>query len=349
MVAVGELDYDDPFTAILSYDGTQTQPWQRVDVQRDIYDLGFLAAKAETVVTDVALSDEGDVYLIHDGQFERSKIPGASALSDDATGLGAVYSLVVRDQQQVVTGRSRQMYVRNGRGDWSTLSAGEIKLEGYGSEDFGDKAAFLSDGSLLLSSSQRPSGPKGTLMQDPRIRADMTAEELGELMALRRAESSDKDPITRLYHYIDGAFKALDVPPDIHIRDIYVAPDDKVWITGVDGLVLTGTPQDGFRRLDFHGDTETIHSITQFKGDMIAVWGTGLYQFDGHRMILLKPKLNDPFRNRDTPAPMKVQAVGDIMFYFDHKHGVCRWDGQTWDWIYVPPELLEQDFSGLLR
>lgn len=29
------------------------------------------------------------------------------------------------------------------------------------------------------------------------------------------------------------------------------------------------------------------------------------------------------------------------------KHGVCRWDGENWDWIDIPDALLEREFKGL--
>ncbi len=50
----------------------------------------------------------------------------------------------------------------------------------------------------------------------------------------------------------------------------------------------------------------------------------------------LRPRL-DAAINGGVPTPLKLQTVGDVMFYFDYKHGVCRWDGETWDWIDFPP------------
>ena len=43
-----------------------------------------------------------------------------------------------------------------------------------------------------------------------------------------------------------------------------------------------------------------------------------------------------------------MQAVDDVLFYFDYKLGVHRFDGNRWEEIPIPPELLARDFRGLV-
>ncbi|MDD7973980.1 hypothetical protein, partial [Roseinatronobacter alkalisoli] len=344
-IAIGELEYDDQFMAILSYDGRFPQPWSRVDVDREIADIGYLRLTEYNDPMPVALSNEGDVYTMLPGGTDWSKIPGTGILSEDADGRGDVYNFLIDGTRCFVLGRSGQLYQRDKLGEWETLSLERTSEPGYRPEAFG-YVTVAADGSVVISSSQQPASPTGRLTHDPRFRADMSATELGALMAQRRHEAAGGSHITRLYRFDGRSFSRLDIPEDLHIRNIHTDPMGRIWIVGVDGLILRGRPEDGFGRLDFHGDTETLHSATWFQGELIVASGYMLHRFDGHRLTPLKPKLNDPFRNRNTPTPMKLQTVGDVMFYFDYKHGVCRWDGESWDWIDIPPALLERDFKG---
>ncbi len=321
-IAIGELEYDEQFTAILSYDGRQPQPWMRIDVEREIADIAHIAGQDPI---PVVLSNEGDVYTIADGRADWSKIPGAGMLSDDAAGLGTTNGLTVLGHTQFVTGAGRQLYCRSGTGAWDTLSADPTKPAGYQAESFGHAVA-LPDSNLLIPSHQRPGMPTGEFLADPRYRADMTAEEVVALMDLRAAEAAGGPPVTRLYEWSAAGFRQIDVPEDIHIRNLYLDPAGKVWITGVHGLILRGTPEDGFQRLGFHGDTQTLLSATSFRGEMILASDYALHRFDGHRLAPLKPRLNDPFLNRNTPTPLKLQTGGcDVLLRLQARRLPLGW------------------------
>ena len=346
VIALGRLEYDDPFTAIVSYDGTARQPWRRVDVRREIHAVGYLEPQEEGLPpTEVALSNEGDVYLIDDGGVERSKIPGAGVASEDAAGFGGVYTLLTRGNSQIVLGRGRQMYAREGRGEWRTLSADASAPTGYRAEDFGE-AAFLRDRSVLIATAQVPAGPQGGFAQDPRYRPNMETQEVVALMRARREEAAGGSHITRLYHYHDGNFNRLDISENTHIRGIYIDPLDRAWVLGTDGLILHSIPEQGFKQVGFHGDTVTLLSAAWFQNELILASDHALHRFDGHHLTPLKPKL-DPTVNGGVPTPNRLQVVDGILFLFDYKHGVCRWDGTTWDWVDIPSQLREREFLGL--
>lgn len=128
-IAIGELEYDGQFTAILSFDGRVSQPWQRIDVEREIVDLAWMTDDGPTLH---ALSSEGDVYTIHEDRVDRSKIPGAGVLSDDAAGYGATFDLLIREKDVLVLGAGRQLYLRQGATVWQTLSADKNHPPGSG-------------------------------------------------------------------------------------------------------------------------------------------------------------------------------------------------------------------------
>ncbi|WP_274354344.1 hypothetical protein [Roseinatronobacter alkalisoli] len=329
--------------AILSYDGRFPQPWKRVDVDREIIAIHHIEGPEPV---PVALTNEGDVYTLTEAGTDWSKIPGAGLLSEDATGLGLLNDLALHGDIQFVAGNARQLYRRIGLGAWETLSTDATAPDGYRPEDF-MRLLALADGSLLIVSDQQPRAPNYDFLDDPRYSADMSVEEIGALMDRQNAEAAGGPPIKRLCHYTDANFRQIELPQEAHILDMFLDPAGQVWLFGYDGLLMRGTPEDGFQRLGFHGDMQTLLSATMFRNEMIFASDYTLHRFDGHRLTSLKPKLNDPFLNRNTPTPLRIQTVGDVMFYFDYKHGVCRWDGKTWDWIDIPPALLERDFKGL--
>ena len=342
-----ELEYDDPFTAIISYDGRFAQPWSRVDVRREIVDIGYGNADGVADLVPIALSNEGDVYTLVDDRADWSKIPGAGVLSDDSKGLGEVHTLVLDGSTQYVLGSSRQLYQRQVPGTWRCISADTSKPTGYERESFG-KAILLPDGDLLVESIQRPYSARDPAQFDPSFWAKMSVEEVTQMMLNQQNKVERGQPVQRLYTYLDGRFKQIEVPENISIRDLYVDPEQHVWITGLEGLILRGDPRSGFQRLGFHGDSEALLSAAWFRDELILTTDDGLRRFDGHKLKTLKPVLNNALINRNVPVPLRVQAVDNRITYFDAKHGVAHWDGNSWNWTEIPKELFKRDFKGLI-
>jgi len=113
----GTLDADDPFTALLIHDGRADQPWSRIDVKRNIVSI------ADHAGDFVALSDEGDVYWLREGDVRREKIPGAGVHSEDATGRGAMQALGIIGGRLAACGFGGQVYGRDAGGAWSPMGA----------------------------------------------------------------------------------------------------------------------------------------------------------------------------------------------------------------------------------
>ena len=103
-----------------------------------------------------------------------------------------------------------------------------------------------------------------------------------------------------------------------------------------------GNAEDGF---DDIGETdEGIVSICKFGERMIIATRDGLFEFIANEdslhgeTIPIKPKLG---KKKGNPLPLKIQAVDDVMIYFDYNLGIYIWDGDK-DWTYfsIPKELL---------
>lgn len=346
-ICIGELEYDDPFTAIISYDGQFSQPWSRVDVHREIVDVSYMDIAGSEGISPVALSSEGDVYVVKDDWAEHSKIPGAGVLSEDAEGLGAVHALVVNGSRQYVVGDSRQLYQRDGLGDWERLSADASRSPGYQAEHFAHAA--LVDGRLLIVGFQRSHSETTAEDLNPKRWENMTAEQFLAMMDEDQAERSAKPRIQSVYLHDKSEFSRLAVPEDCVISGIYSEPDGAIWLLGVSGLILKGNYRGEFEKVGFYGDTETLFSAARLNSTLYLASDDGLRRFDGHKLNVVKPRLNSQSINDNVPTPLKIQAFGSTLVYFDRKHGVARWDGARWEWFELPPELLERHFKGLSR
>lgn len=117
-------------------------------------------------------------------------------------------------------------------------------------------------------------------------------------------------------------------------------PTRSGWLGGL-GTILVGNGRNGLSSVGFAGDT--LLSITRFKDQYVIASDYALHIFDGHLLKSLKPHL----RGGSTPTPLRVQAIYDVLYYFDYKLRIYRFDGERWDQIPIPPELLKRDFKGL--
>ncbi|UXT44574.1 hypothetical protein FY137_22940 [Agrobacterium tumefaciens] len=127
-----------------------------------------------------------------------------------------------------------------------------------------------------------------------------------------------------------------------------VENSERVWAVGNNGVILLGNARDGFQDISFKGNDGDLRSVTKFKGRIVVASDYALHWFDGHVLSPLKPVL-DPKINKNVPTPVKVQAVDDILYYFDSKHGIHTFDGDRWRQIEVPPALLAREFKGLAQ
>lgn len=338
-VALTELEYDDPFSALIRYDDRFPQPWSRTDVQREI------CAVCTTPTIDgnhpgyAALSNEGDVYLL--GASTRSeKIAGSGVLSPDANGLGAMFEIGWIEGQLWASGDNAQLYVREYPDTWR-------RIYGPTPQKSSDRTSLGKlvdvDGNIYIIGVDWPLNDVKHSREEQLLSNDNWDAWLSE-----KSTAPDHPlPTGRLFISNRGDLGAIPLPTKSILVDIFPASGTEIWVVGYDGTILVGNHIDGFRNVAFDGDRKrNLVSVTKFEGTVVVASDYALHRFDGHLLSPLKPKL-DPFINKNVPTPLKVQAIDDVMFYFDYKHGVHRWDGENWEEIVIPPELLKRDFKGL--
>ena len=349
-------DYEDMYSYVLVHEGGLEQPWSRSDVPRKIDDLaGRIGENGRPII--YALSDEGDVYTLPMGKdSSHRKIVGAGVYSDDATDLGYVNSIALIGDALFITGYHSQLYrlVENDIA-WFHKEKLPQAPETYDYLVFGNLNGWT-ESDLYMNVTYSPTSTNREL-------TDEEEEEMGRLYlagrneeaaAIRRAsEGSSRVLEGRLYHWNGQEWRIIVkprsgkyYPEPATLSDIFIESPEKVWAVGGNGVILCGNAEHGFRDVSFKGNNEKLHSITKFKGRMVIASDYALHWYDGHLLSPLKPVL-DPSINRNIPNPLKVQAVDDVLYYFDSKHGVHTFDGDRWTDIEIPPELLERDFKGV--
>jgi hypothetical protein len=343
-IALAELEYDDPFSAILSYDGSISQPWARVDVRREITSITSMATSADVGIAYAALSNEGDVYF-SGRAFEREEIPGAGVLRQG--GRGQMYALGTFQNTLLAAGAGGLLYRRAGSG-WTQINHGLTAPIGYQPPGFAAMGVTGGHGLYVCGSIFASSEPYDITL-DPKYSEDMSVEAMTELF-MKNAVSSDETLTSPAGFgiYFDGeVWRNLELGKYPPVNSICAESVGKIVMVGSNGLILTGNADDGFRNISFKGDSSlNLLSVTSFKGQSIIASDHGLHSFDGYILSQMKPRFGIS-KLPSVPTPFKVQTVDDVLFYFDYKHGVHRFDGKNWEEIVIPPELLERDFKGL--
>ncbi|WP_299971756.1 hypothetical protein [uncultured Roseobacter sp.] len=345
-ISFDEEDIDDPFSIILSYDGRFPQPWSRTEVPRLIRSITGFGSDETGDPLYAAMSDEGDVYMVRVGGTTHEKIPGAGIYSPDAADRGAVFQILVHQGQLCVVGDRDQVYLQEGDDTWRFL--GRKGIAGPDTLGFLSRGGVSagSGGLLCFGMAVHPT-VDGSPEIETAIDEALARQDYDEYARLEDEIAALTPPDEAQTHlWQDGTWARLPMPRDVALRNGFAERADKLWLVGLEGAIFTGNPLDGFEDVSFAGDRDDLYAITRFQNEMIIASGYALHRFDGHILSPMKPPL-DPAINGGVPNPMALQTVGDTMFYFDYKHGVCRWDGTTWDWVDIPPELLEREFSGL--
>ncbi|WP_246008612.1 hypothetical protein [Afifella aestuarii] len=352
-------EYDDMYSYILIHEGHLEQPWSRFDVPRNITGLtGQVAPDGRPIF--YALSDEGEVYTLPAGDDEpgKLKIEGAGVWSDDATDLGYVNSIALIGGALLVTGYHSQLYRVSETGwDWFHEDTLPRAPETYDYLIFGDLDGPAED-DLYMSVTYSPTSTNRELTEEEEDEMDRLylAGKNDEAYAIRKAaEGPSRVHEGRLYHWNGEEWRIVATPragryepTPATLADIFVEAPDRVWAVGHNGVILLGNATYGFQDVSFKGDDDSLISITRFRDKMVIASNYALHWFDGHMLSPLRPVL-DPSINDGVPNPLKVQAVDDLLFYFDSKHGVRTFDGEHWTQITIPPELLERNFKGLPR
>ncbi len=343
-VAISQLEYDDPFTAIIQYNGRMRQPWSRVDVRREIVSIHSLGVENDIDgFTYVALSNEGDIYYIND-HIRRDLIPGAGVSRENYTGRGAMFAVSSYQKKLFSAGENCQIYCYDG--SWSKILNNKFTMEGYNIPSV-DEICIINSKNIYFSGCYFPNSSVYDVFSDKNYSKDMSNEDIVSLITRNLLgnikDSTKKNPVGFGLYYNGNGWLDLHLDKFPMVKAIYAESVDRIWMVGANGAILLGNAHDGFRDLSFEGDrSATLLSITKFQDNIVIASEHGLYLFDGHYLSPIKPRLR-----KRAPKPFKVQTIDGVMFYFDYALEIRRWNGISWDEVAIPKELLQRKFRGL--
>jgi len=338
-LAIHAEQLGDNFSIILQYDPSNPiAAWSRGERNSRITAMcGFGEGYA-------ALSDNGDAYLIEGQSIKNETVYNTESKwqLDDIARIGS---------DLYVSGRRQQVYRRVGVNNWEQITS-EAFAPGtdFSSIAFKSIGGSGSDNIYVCGMTQAKS-----IKKDPQLKEAIQAakknrdrEEYVRLSALARKQESaaSKPNEGRAYHWNGTEWDDISVEeysPEV----IYVENSDKVYIGVNQGDILVGNAEDGFDAVHVHDEMTNVYSIAKMNDKVICATSYDLFSFvetdegmdaDGQR---LKPKLS---KTHPTPSPLKIQTVGDVMFYFDYNFGVYIWDGEDeWTQIPIPEKLLKRE------
>ncbi len=342
-IAIRAVDAEPAHSFVLIYDGSLLQPWSRVDVRRVIVAVADRVRAAPGCFAVV--SDEGDVYVLQPGQPVMEKIRGTGVYSPDAVGRGYIACLSEIDGVLYAGGSTAQLYRRDGPGSWTDIGGSAVPAEA-GFEDLGlafvagAGASEMYAGGSITVVRRRISDAEQQQAEDAAAAGDI--ERMIQILDATMQEGVDYTDQGRAYVRSGDVWRRIDLPTNDTLRNILVETPDKVWMVGFGGAILRGNATAGFQKVGFHGDKETILSFAKFGDRYVAASDHALHWFNGHNLSPLRPTTLTR-----VATPLRVQAIDDVLFYFDYNQGVHRFDGKVWEEIPIPPELLERSFAGL--
>ena len=334
-IGIFNKDIEDPHSIVLSHDGALAQPWDRLDMPRDINDIA---------VNDglyVALTREGDVYtLLPDGTVTE-KIPGAGTHSSDATGLGATIGIASIGGMLHVVGDSGQIYRRDAPATWTSLGGPGLEVSAAYSSLTLRVVAGTDPELIYVAGFATPATRSLTTAQSDEMAEAGKRGDIARMVEIFNSLTpAGVDPTIEGRAFFRDASGWTEIArPNRHgLHDIFVESRDKVWITGFDGTILRGNASAGFQEVGFHGDTERILSFTRFGDRYACAADRSLHWFNGHNLSPMRPTSIVG----SGLAPLKVVAVDDVLFFFSYRKGVHRFDGKDWTEIKIPPALLDK-------
>lgn len=343
---LAELEYDDPFSAVIEYNSAFAQPWSRTDISREIISLCYWPRNDLSEPLLMGLSNEGDVYALSGPERPAQKIPGAGLDSPDADGRGQVWSICGTEKAIYVVGENAQIYRSEDGVSFVNIQNNleELLEQTEGVSKSYSKSIGLPEDQVIFLNVQRDAQANAPVQVE--LRDNMSVDEAIAAMQQSLSKQTSSAPIETVLLLSQGEPVVLYREEKTGVKSIFVDGAGKLWVIGISGLILTGPSEGPLEKVGFVGDTETLLSGTEFQNEIYFASDYMLHKFDGHRLLPVKPKI-DPTINNGVPTPVALAGYPEGMLYFDYKHGVCKWDGTNWDWLEIPSELLQRNFKGL--
>lgn len=300
-----------------------------MDVQREIVSLAY-AESAPGETTPLALSNEGDVYLLDD-IVRRAKVRGVGVgvESPDADGRGAATLLAASGATVLASDAAGGLHV----GRWDALAPRATPAEGSTLMGMGG----VGDGTFVLVT-QSDGAPEA--LPDFDFSTPETAA------ASRRACSRASLAAARtgqVWHLHDGRFGPVEAPNLVHARGIAVGSFSRVAVAGVSGLLAEGSIE-GVARIPSLRSELTFLSALHHEVTILAASDAAFRRWDRATLTTISPPLSR-FLARAGSAPLAILHAGTKALAVDQRQGMFLLDGTAWTRIDVPVVLTAKQFD----
>lgn len=328
-IALAELDYDDPFTALISYDGRLSQPWSRVDVRREIVAIDYMPI-GQGELFPIALSNEGDVYVLTD-DVTRQKIQGTGIKSEDADGRGQTTTLCTSSGTMFVGGEKGQLY--------QSTEAGWIRITLP--DDLTEILALAPDGNGgLIIAGQSQISP------DVDFNQIQSAEDIMAMVQSQLNQQKKSPPTGGLWHLNGQEVALIPGSETPHLRAVS-QKNGRIIACGVNGCIIEGTLEAVAKAMPV-GTTETLISCAQTDNTTWLATDAALYRWDGKTLGSATPIFPATIEN-GRAAPAYVAGINDTTLYFDRRQEPQLFREDIWQPIPIPKALRARDFDPLAR
>ena len=338
-MAFSALEIGDPYSVVLTYDARLSQPWGRVDMERDVYSIVPDVERADPVFY-YALSNVGDVYHVGPNGATREHIPGAGMKGDGAA-IGPVYRLVWAGGRLHALGGDNLIFRRDEDG-WRNISPDIARPEGKEAPSWSMVLELAPDRTLLVGSI-RATHPGLTRSLDWARNGmpKMSAEEfLATINAdrTRHYAESPLDPLGLLLVRDEDDIRPVPLPQKGGLNAALRARDGTIWLTGKNGQILHGG--DGLDFVALAADPQRSFGAMAETGDGIVVMSDkGLWVISEGTLRPFGPELA-PGQRGEMLSPVEMASIPEGVVVFDSHHRVYLWDGDVWTSLEVPGHLL---------
>lgn len=329
-IAYGRLSHEAPFTTILMYDEGSTDLWGYVDVPRTIYSLASTDKAADGSERYLALSDEGDIYLLAE-DIPVVKIPGAGSLSEDSEDLGSTNAIRVGEHSVLVCGEASQVYRSVDGGRWERICD---------PEQIADRRVSFLSVSEISKDQVLACGSTGVVHRKP------TQEELDHLdrlmedgdmeaYVLKSLEYESVESYSRgcMYRYESGGWTELQSGTNHYLNDVCRLADGSAVVAGGGGTVVKVHKDGKVENVAVPDLEDALLQIRLGRSGVQVLSEAAILRFDSDMALVDQVRLPE-----FAMSPFSFDVVGNVTLLFDRNH-VARYVDGSWHELEVPRAL----------
>ena len=330
-IALHSMDDEDPYSIILIYNDRRPMPWNRIDVNRNIYDIAYIAFEEKFV----ALTDEGEVYFISaEGDISLETINGAGLNAKHSNGRGATMKICVVGDTLFVVGLGGQFFQRIEKAKWSLIGLPKLDA-GFQDIDYLDVGGVnINDLYVVgVANPHETNDESNLILRSAQARIDGDEALAKKLYSEFYDNIQDSQGVA--FYYDGDEWDEVDLY-DTMVDTIYALSSEKLFFGTKNSGIFFGNHEDGFDDID---TAKNVRSITKLGKEIVFIAGSGLFTFTDKENAEVKPlKIKAP--KGKAPVPIRVQAIDDVIICFDFNLDVYIWDGKDeWTHIPIPKEL----------